>query len=135
MESGYVIFIFVHPVGPSTEKTPYTGFANTRSFEIQRAVGGGEIKIFIFTFIISFFSGKADNVFGIEAVVFIILEKLANATLVGVATDAVVGNAYGYPESTFATGAFANHFHNPRFFRICNGEGLSFAGITVLCCE
>ena len=54
-----------------------------------------------------------------------------DAALVGVGRDAVVGNADGYPHSPLAARAFANHFHNPDFVGVGNGETLAFAGITV----
>ena len=55
-----------------------------------------------------------------------------NSALVGMATDAIIGNAHSYPYCTFTTWSFSYHLQNPNLVRIGNRETLTFAAIAIV---
>ncbi len=56
----------------------------------------------------------------------------ADATQVGVGTDAVVGNAQSHPDSAIPPLPFADNLHNPRLVRVTDGDALATAVVTIL---
>ena len=54
-----------------------------------------------------------------------------DAALVGMASNADVGNAHGHPHRSALLGAFAYHLQNPDFVGVGNGETFAFGGIAV----
>ena len=58
-----------------------------------------------------------------------------DAALVGMDSDAIVGDTYGHPHGAFLFGAFANHFKDPHLVGVGDGEGFTAAGIAVFLCQ
>ena len=52
--------------------------------------------------------------------------------MVGVSRNAVVGHTDSHPHGTAHAGTFANHFHDPHFIGVGNGEGLATAAVAIL---
>ena len=55
-----------------------------------------------------------------------------NATLVGVCTDAIIGNAHSHPHCAFGGIAFADHFEDPSFVGIGHGKRFALRSIAVV---
>ena len=113
------------------EERPSACIAETLATEVGRRVGRREREIGIFSVEIAFLARKLDDVFGIHHILFVFQVKLVDATLVGVRTDAIVGDANRHPNGTFFLIAFANHLHNPHLVRVGNGERFAFRRITI----
>lgn len=96
-----VVKVFIHALYPFVVETPYTCFAVAYSTEIGRSIGICEREFSVLSTKISAFPGKADNVLGIDDVLFVMQIELVNAALIGMAGDAVVWDTYCYPYGTF----------------------------------
>ena len=123
--------VFIHAVHPFVVEAPGACFAEAQGREVGRRIGVGKGEILVLAAEISLLAGKGDDIAGSDDVVLVLEVELVDAALVGVGRDAVVGDADGHPHSPFAARAFANHFHNPDFVGVGNGETLALAGITV----
>ena len=126
-----------------TEETPYACFANVQTREVKGVIGSleGEEGI-VFVGEIAFLAGKGDHILvphplavfaGVaEAFLLSALDGyLTDTGLVGVAGDAVVGDAYGYPYGSLAVLTFADEVHHPHLVGVADREGLAFAAVAV----
>ena len=110
--------VAIHALYPLVEETPYAGFAEAQCGKVCRSVGVGKGEIFVFSFEVALGTGKADDVLGVHYVLAVAQVKAVDAALVGMCRDAVVGDAYGYPNGTLAARSLAYHFHNPHLVRV-----------------
>ena len=123
--------VFLHTVHPFVVEAPGASLAEAQGREVGRRIGVGKGEFLVLAAEISLLAGKGDDIAGSDDVVLVLEVELVDAALVGVGCDAVIGNADGHPHRSFAARSFANHFHNPDFVGVGNGETLALAGIAV----
>ena len=123
--------IFVHAFGIAIEERPNTGITDAASTEIRLCVSHLPVEVSILATEPSFFTGKSNHVFGIHHIVLVFHIELANATLIGMATDGIVGNTLCHPNDALLSFSFALHFHDPCFVRVADGECLTFGAVAV----
>ena len=113
-------------------ETPYPGFAGTQAGEIQRTIGIRKTEILIQPVEITFFTCKGNDIRRIQAVFFVVHVELMDTALVCMSCNAVIRNTDSYPHCSFHTGTLTDHFHDPGFIRIGDGERFAAAVITIL---
>ena len=125
------------------EDAPHAGLAQTHIHKFQRAVCLTEAEIFVRTAVIAHFAGKGNDIGTVHTypgnlinpffpVQLPGLREGADAAVVGVGRDAVVGDAHRHPDSAFPAGAFPDEIHHPGLFLIADREGFSALEVAVL---
>ena len=76
-------------------------------------------------------AGEVEEVGRVHDVLLVFVVHLADAGLVGVARDGVVGDAHRYPHRTFL-GSLADHLHHPELVFVGDRERFARRGVAVV---
>ena len=117
------------------EETPHAGIADAPAREVGEGVGPLPREVLVLAVIPPHLARKLDGVLRTQHVVLVLSIEAADAALVGVRTDGIVGHAQRYPHHALlgllAVGAAALHFQNPRLVGVADAEGLALAIVAV----
>ena len=121
------------------EEAPYTSLASTTTGEVGCCKGSIERELGILTTEPTHVAGILNHTLGEHHVLFILLVEGGDTTLIGMGTDALVGNAQCHPHHTWcfvgmilrARCSRSHHLHDPCLVGIADREGLAFRIITV----
>ena len=114
------------------EETPHACIGIAYRREGDRTIGIAETEVLILAVEIAFLARKGNDVLGVQAVLGVIQGKLAYAGEIGMGTDAVVGDAYGYPHCAFHARPLADNLENPGLVLVAHGNRLARAAVAVL---
>ena len=143
------VLVHFSRVAMVAEETPDTCIGITDILEIDGTIGIAEREFAVGSGEETLFASERNDIGGIDTFHFGTVDiveiaaadafegaaflegELADATEVGMGTDAVVGDAEGNPYSTFAVGSLADDFHNPGFIGVADGDALATAVVAI----
>ena len=140
------VFVHLLVVVMVAEEAPHAGIGVAHILEVDGAVGIAEREIDVLAIEEAFLAGEGNHIKGIDTFHFglvnfrellaidaptFFLRELPDSAQVGMGADAVVGDAQGHPNGTFAAWALADDFHNPSLVGVTNGDGFAAAVVAV----
>mmetsp|Transcript_50796 Transcript_50796/g.116987 ORF Transcript_50796/g.116987 Transcript_50796/m.116987 type:complete len:263 (-) Transcript_50796:185-973(-) len=124
-------------VGDLREDVPHARLAKARALECDRVVHvrEGERGVVGLALEEAVLGGKADDVRGGHAVLWIARLERGDASLVGVRRDIAVGDFQRDPHDALLERALCDHLHIPDLVRVGDGEALHVGGVPVRVCQ